>query len=200
MILKLVLVGVAYMLGSIPSALLVVRRATGKDVREEGSGNVGATNAARTAGWRVGVLVTVMDVAKGALPMWAMASLDAGAGWIAATLLAAVIGHCFPVWLGFRGGKGVATGLGAFVVLDPRAAGLAILLWVVILLVSRWVSVASMTASACFPLLLVMVGDPGPTILGAVLSAAVLIVIRHLSNVRLLLAGEEPRIQHWRRR
>jgi glycerol-3-phosphate acyltransferase PlsY len=199
-ILKLVLVGVAYVLGSIPSALLVVRRATGKDVREEGSGNVGATNAARTAGWRVGVLVTVMDVAKGALPMWAMESLDAGAGWIAATLLAAVIGHCFPVWLGFRGGKGVATGLGAFVVLDPRAAGLAILLWVVILLVSRWVSVASMIASACFPLLLVMVGDPGPTILGAVLAAAVLIVSRHLANVRLLLSGEEPRIETWRRR
>ena len=200
MILKLVLVGIAYVLGSIPSALLVVRRATGKDVREEGSGNVGATNAARAAGWRVGVVVTVMDVAKGAIPMWSIESMDAGPAWIAATLLAAVIGHCFPVWLGFRGGKGVATGLGAFVVLDPRAAVLAIVLWVVILAASRWVSVASMTASACFPLLLVAVGDPGPTILGAVIAAAVLIVVRHLSNIRLLLAGEEPRIPSWRRR
>lgn len=200
MILKLVLVGIAYVLGSIPSALLVVRRATGKDVREEGSGNVGATNAARAAGWRVGVVVTVMDVAKGAIPMWSIESMDAGPAWIAATLLAAVIGHCFPVWLGFRGGKGVATGLGAFVVLDPRAAVLAIVLWVVILAASRWVSVASMTASACFPLLLVVVGDPGPTILGAVIAAAVLIVVRHFSNIRLLLAGEEPRIPSWRRR
>ncbi len=200
MTLKIVLVAVAYALGSIPSALLVVRRATGKDVREEGSGNIGATNAARTAGWRVGVIVTVMDVAKGALPMWAMVRMDAAPSWTAATLLAAVIGHCFPVWLGFRGGKGVATGLGAFVILNPVAAGLAILLWTVILAVSRWVSVASMAASACFPLLLLAVSRPAPPILAAVIVAAALIVVRHLSNIRMLLAGEEPRLELRRRR
>ena len=200
MTLKIVLVAVAYALGSIPSALLVVRRATGKDVREEGSGNIGATNAARTAGWRVGVIVTVMDVAKGGLPIWAIVRMDSAPSWTAATLLAAVIGHCFPVWLGFRGGKGVATGLGAFVILNPVAAGLAILLWTVILAVSRWVSVASMAASACFPLLLLAVSRPAPPILAAVIVAAALIVVRHLSNIRMLLAGEEPRLELRRRR
>jgi len=190
----------AYLLGSVPSALLLVWTATGKDVRREGSGNVGATNALRAAGWRVGVAVTVIDIAKGAVPVLVMRWVDPRPGWIAATLVAAVLGHCFPVWLDFRGGKGVATGLGVFLVVAPLVAAVAIGVWIVVLVVSGWVSLASMVAAATFPVVLAVVGDPDPVLLGAVVLVAVLIVVRHRSNIRLLLSGSEPRRRLWTRR
>jgi len=190
----------AYLLGSVPSALLLVWTATGKDVRREGSGNVGATNALRAAGWRVGVAVTVIDIAKGAIPVLVMRSVDSRPGWIAATLVAAVLGHCFPVWLDFRGGKGVATGLGVFLVVAPLVAAAAIGVWIVVLLASGWVSLASIVAAATFPLVLGVVGDPDPVLLGAVVLVAVLIVVRHRSNIRLMLSGSEPRKRLWTRR
>jgi glycerol-3-phosphate acyltransferase PlsY len=197
MILRVALVIGAYLLGSLPSALLLVRFATGKDVRLEGSGNVGATNALRTAGWRVGVWVTIIDVAKGAIPMALMLWVHAGPSWQAAAMVAAVLGHCYPVWLRFAGGKGVATGLGAFLVLSPVTAGCAIVVWLVVLLVGRWVSIASMLAAATFPLLLVVLEHPDPVLLTAISAIAVVIVIRHGSNVRMLLEGEEPRMARW---
>jgi len=191
---ELSLVVGAYLLGSVPSALLVVTIMTGKDVRTTGSGNVGATNATRAGGLRAGILVTVLDVAKGALPMWAMEVFNPGSGWLAATMLAAVMGHCFPVWLKFRGGKGVATGLGSFLVLSPWTALAAVAVWLVVLAIGRWVSLASMAASASFPLLLVVIDNPDRTILVAVSVAAILIVLRHHSNIRHLTAGDEPKI------
>lgn len=190
----------AYLLGSLPSALVLVWTATGKDVRLEGSGNIGATNALRTAGWRVGVAVTLIDIAKGAIPVALMRWIDPRPGWIAATLVAAVLGHCFPVWLDFKGGKGVATGLGVFLVVDPRAALWAVGVWLIVFVVSGWVSLASMVASATFPVVLSVVGDPDPAVLAAVIGVAVVIVIRHRSNIRLLLSGGEPRLTPWRRR
>jgi glycerol-3-phosphate acyltransferase PlsY len=197
MILRVALVIGAYLLGSLPSALLLVRFATGKDVRLEGSGNVGATNALRTAGWKVGVWVTIIDVAKGAIPMALMLWAHAGPAWQAAAMVAAVLGHCYPVWLRFAGGKGVATGLGAFLVLSPVTAGCAIVVWLVVLLIGRWVSIASMLAAATFPLLLVVLEHPDPVLLTAISATAVVIVIRHGSNVRMLLEGEEPRMARW---
>jgi glycerol-3-phosphate acyltransferase PlsY len=191
---ELLLVVAAYVVGSLPTALLVVRRSTGEDIRTTGSGNIGATNATRAAGFRVGAIVTVVDVAKGALPVWAMSVFNPASVWLAAAMLAAVIGHCFPVWLRFRGGKGVATGFGAFLVLSPQTALAALLLWVVVLALSRLVSVASMVASAAFPVLLAFIDSPNPVILGAVSAAAVLIILRHTSNIRNLVAGEEPKI------
>jgi glycerol-3-phosphate acyltransferase PlsY len=109
-------------------------------------------------------------------------------------MLAAVIGHCFPLWLRFRGGKGVATGFGAFVVLSPWTALAALGVWLAALAVSRRVSVASLVASAVFPLLLVWTGSPTPVILGAVSAAAVLIIVRHHANIRNLVGGDEPKI------
>lgn len=109
----LIVVG-AYFLGSLPTALLLVKWVTGADIRLSGSGNVGGTNAARAAGLRIGAVVTLVDMAKGALPVFVMHWYDPASKWLALTMLAAVIGHIFPVWLGFRGGKGVATGFGAF--------------------------------------------------------------------------------------
>ena len=191
---ELALVAAAYVLGSIPSALLVVWLMTGKDVRREGSGNVGATNAVRTAGPVAGVLVTAMDVAKGALPVWAMSVLNPASVWLAAAMLAAVVGHCYPVWLRFAGGKGVATAFGAFVVLAPVPALAALGVWLVVLAVGRWVSLASLVGAAVFPLLVSILEQPGPVLLVGVSLAAVLIIVRHHSNIRQLIAGSEPRI------
>jgi len=194
MIWELALVAVAYLLGSIPSALLVVWARTGKDVRREGSGNVGATNATRIGGPAAGVVVTAMDVVKGALPVGAMTVLNPEGGWVAATAVAAIVGHCYPVWLRFAGGKGVATAFGAFVVLAPIPALIGLGVWIVVLAVGGWVSLASMVAAAVFPLLAAVLDQPGRAMLLGVSLASVLIIVRHQANIRQLIAGTEPRI------
>ncbi len=191
---ELLLVAGAYVLGSVPSALFVVRLIAGRDVRDEGSGNVGATNALRVGGPAAGVLVTVLDVAKGALPVWAMTVLNPASAWLAAAMLAAILGHCFPVWLRFRGGKGVATGFGALLVLSPVTALADLAVWLAALVAWRRVSLASLVASAAMPVLLVLVDRPHPLILAAVSMAAILIILRHHSNIRHLVSGDEPRM------
>jgi glycerol-3-phosphate acyltransferase PlsY len=190
-IFEIFLVALAYVLGSLPTAYLLVRLMTGKDVRTTGSGNVGATNALRTAGWKVGVVVTIIDVMKGALPVWLMSRFNPESGWIAAAMLAAVLGHCYPVWLKFKGGKGVATCFGAFVVIAPLSALAALVLWVVVLVISRWVALASMVASAAFPLILKLIDRPDMVTLMSVSAAAVIIILRHSSNIRGILSGSE---------
>jgi len=191
---ELALVAAAYVLGSIPSALLVVWLMTGKDVRREGSGNVGATNAVRIGGIAAGILVTAMDVAKGALPVWAMSVLNPASEWLVATMLAAIVGHCYPVWLRFAGGKGVATAFGAFVVLFPAAALIGLGVWIAVLAVGRWVSLASLVGAAVFPVLVAFLEWPGRVMLVGVSLAAMLIIVRHHRNIRQLIAGTEPRI------
>lgn len=191
---ELVFVVLAYFSGSLPTALLVVRFFTGKDVRRLGSGNVGGTNAVRAAGLKIGIAVTLIDIAKGAFPVLLMRWYNPASHWLALTMLAAILGHCFPVWLRFKGGKGVATGLGAFVVLAPMAALIALLLWCVILLIGRYVSVASMLASAAFPLLLFYVERPPMSVLWAIVIAAAVIVFRHQENMKKLMRGEENRL------
>lgn len=200
MIFNLVLVAGAYLVGSVPSALLLVWAATGRDVRLEGSGNVGATNALRSAGWKIGVAVTIIDIAKGVLPVTCMAWLDGRPGWLAAAVIAPVVGHCFPVWLRFKGGKGVATGLGAFLALAPSAAGLAMVVWLVALGTTRYVSLASMIAAASFPVFLAWRADPTLGLLIAAVVTSAVIVVRHWSNLRLIAAGREPRAPAWWRR
>ncbi len=135
-----------------------------------------------------------MDVAKGALPVWAMSILNPASGWLAATMLAVVAGHCFSVWLMFRGGKGVASAFGAFLVLAPWAAIAAVGVWVVVLAVGKRVSLASLVASAAFPLLMVVLGDPTPVILGAASTVSILIIVLHWTNIRRLIDGSEPKI------
>lgn len=191
---EIALVAGAYLLGSIPSALLVVWMLSGRDVRREGSGNVGAANATRVAGYGAGAIVTLADVAKGALPVWAMWILNPSSWWLAAAMLAAVLGHCYPVWLRFRGGKGVATAFGAFAVLAAKPALVALGVWCVVLAVAKRVSLASLVATAVFPALLALLDPPGRVMLGAVSLTAVLIIVRHHSNVRQLIDGSEPRI------
>ncbi|HSO22408.1 MAG TPA: glycerol-3-phosphate 1-O-acyltransferase PlsY [Chondromyces sp.] len=197
---EIALVVIAYLVGSVPTAYLLVRMAVGQDIRTRGSGNVGGTNALRTAGWRIGITVTLIDVVKGVLAVWLMRLYNPESGWVAAAVLAAVLGHCYPVWLKFRGGKGVATGFGAFLVIAPLSALAALGLWFVVLTIARWVSLASMVASAAFPLLLKLIDRPDLRTLAAVSVAAVVIVLRHVSNMRKIVAGEEARIgrDFWR--
>jgi glycerol-3-phosphate acyltransferase PlsY len=191
---ELLLVLVAYVLGSLPTALLIVRGLTGEDVRRKGSGNVGATNALRAAGWKAGVAVTLIDVAKGAVSVLLMLRYNPESGWVCAAMLAVVIGHCYPVWLKFKGGKGVAAGFGAFLVLSPISALAAFVVWVLVLVVSRWVALASMVACAVFPLALKLLGEPDLVMLVSVSAAAVLIIFRHSSNIRKMLSGEEVKV------
>lgn len=197
---EIALVVIAYLVGSVPTAYLLVRMAVGQDIRTRGSGNVGGTNALRTAGWRIGITVTLIDVVKGVLAVWLMRLYNPESGWVAAAVLAAVLGHCYPVWLKFSGGKGVATGFGAFLVIAPLSALAALGLWFVVLAIARWVSLASMVASAAFPLLLKLIDRPDLRTLAAVSVAAVVIVLRHVSNMRKIVAGEEARIgrDFWR--
>jgi glycerol-3-phosphate acyltransferase PlsY len=191
---EILLVVFAYFVGSIPFAYIFVRSITGRDVRAEGSGNVGATNALRSAGWKVGVTVTVLDTAKGSLAVWAMMVFNPESAWLAASMLAVVVGHCFPLWLGFRGGKGVATGFGAFLIIAPLSALAALGVWFIVLVAFRWVSLASMIATASFPVLVQLIDRPDWITLVSVAAAAILIVVRHHSNIRQLIAGDEPRL------
>jgi len=191
---ELLLVALAYLVGSIPFAYIFVRYVTGRDVRTEGSGNVGATNALRSAGWKVGVSVTVLDILKGSLAVWAMMVFNPESAWLAAAVLAVVAGHCFPPWLLFRGGKGVATGFGAFLVIAPLSAVAALGVWFVMLAVFRWVSLASMTATASFPVIIQILDHPDWITLSTVAATAILIILRHHSNIRNLVTGKEMRL------
>lgn len=189
-----VIVLLAYLAGSVPFALVIVRLLTGKDVRTVGSGNVGATNATRAAGWPAGLLVLVLDVAKGMLPVMAMQAYDPAARWVGATAVAAVLGHCFPLWLRFRGGKGIATGFGAFLPIAPVPLAAAAGVWIVVMAVGRIVSLASLAAAASFPIWTAFIGRyPPATVLSATLFA-VLVIGRHHRNIRRLAAGTEPRL------
>lgn len=197
---ELILVLMAYLLGSLPTALLLVRLMTGEDVRQKGSGNIGGTNALRAAGWKAGVAVTLIDIGKGALAVALMQRYNPESVWVAAAMLAVVIGHCYPVWLKFRGGKGVAAGFGAFVVVAPLSAAAALVVWFLVLVISRWVALASMVASAVFPLSLKLIDKPDMVTLVSVSAAAVLIIFRHSSNIRKMLTGEEVKVgdDSWR--
>jgi glycerol-3-phosphate acyltransferase PlsY len=195
----------AYVLGSIPFGYLLVRLFVGGDVRETGSGGTGATNVTRRAGKGVGVLTLLLDLLKGAaavLVARALLGADAQAQWwVCAAGAAAVLGHVFPVWLKFRGGKGVATGLGVFLVLAPLATLCALLLFVAVVWLWRYVSLGSILSASVLPLAVwalstLGVGDraPRPLLLLSVLGAA-LIVLMHRANIGRLLRGEESRLK-----
>src|SRR5258707_6507695 len=151
----------AYLLGSIPFGLLLTRLFGGGDVRKSGSGNIGATNVARVAGTLPGILTLLFDVAKGAAAVWLAGRVsNESATWMMIAALAALLGHCFPIWLKFRGGKGVATAAGAFLVLCPPALLGSIILFLLVLYFLRYVSLASIAASASMPLLVCILLAP----------------------------------------
>ena len=190
---KIILVVVAYLLGSIPFGYLIVRGKSGADIRETGSGGTGATNVSRRIGRVAGVLTLLLDAAKGCVAVLIAKSFGGDDWVIAAAAIAALVGHIFPVWLGFRGGKGVATGVGIFVVLAPVALLGAGVVFVAIVLLTRYVSLGSITAAVLIPVL-VWVQSDSPTLLVAAIVGAALIVFAHRGNIQRLASGTESRI------
>ncbi len=200
MLVSLGVIGLAYLVGSIPWSFLVARWFGVADVRTVGSGNVGATNVLRSAGAGAGALALVLDAAKGALAVALAMRLAPGHPWLPAVAApAAVLGHVFPVWLGLRGGKGVATGFGAFAMLEPLAALLALPIFGLTLAASRMASLASIVGAASLALLALVFRGADAVAISALLTAA-LIVVRHRSNLERIRAGTERRLGSRRER
>jgi acyl phosphate:glycerol-3-phosphate acyltransferase len=194
----LLLAIIGYLLGSLPFGLLIARLFAGEDVRHSGSGNIGATNVARIAGPVPGILTLLFDTAKGALAVWLAARFttqDPAAMMLAG--LAALLGHCFSIWLGFKGGKGVATGLGVFLALSPFAALSALAFFILVVATWQFVSLGSIAAAAAMPLLIYLLWAPRhapPLVVNfGTLLASALIILNHRGNLQRLLAGTEPR-------
>jgi acyl phosphate:glycerol-3-phosphate acyltransferase len=189
----LLLVAVAYFLGSISFAVLLVRVKTGKDIRAEGSGNAGATNVMRAHGKTLGILVALFDIAKGAAAVILVRAFTSDPRAAAGAGLAAILGHVFPIFYGFRGGKGVATAVGAFAVLSPWATLVSVVVFVTTVAVSRYVSLGSMIAITVLPLLAGLFHAPFPTVVAAAV-AAVVVVLKHLENIKRLARGQERKL------
>jgi glycerol-3-phosphate acyltransferase PlsY len=187
-----------YFLGSIPFGLLLAKLFGTADVREQGSGNIGAANVARVAGLLAGILTLVFDAAKGAAAVLLAARLtNSSATAMMLAGVAALLGHCFTMWLGFKGGKGVATALGVFAALSPLAALCAFLLFLLVVGSSRYVSLGSVAAAAAMPLLVYFLWAPGhappPVIVFGTLFASGLVIFKHDGNLQRLTDGTEPR-------
>jgi glycerol-3-phosphate acyltransferase PlsY len=181
----------AYLIGSVPFALLLARR-WGADLRLVGSGNLGAANVLRASGVKAGVLVALLDVAKGAVSV-VLAERLAGTSAAAAAGLAAIVGHIYPIWLRFRGGKGVATACGVFAILTPVAVPAAMSIFFITVWATKYISLGSVLASLALPPLAYATGSPLPAV-AAACAAASIIVFRHRSNLMRLRAGTERRI------
>jgi glycerol-3-phosphate acyltransferase PlsY len=192
----------AYLLGSIPTGYLLVRLFRHEDIRSIGSGNIGATNVLRSGGKSLGAATFLLDVLKGMSSVWLGALLGSlllsnipVRNLEALAALFAVFGHMFPVWLGFHGGKGVATGFGVFLVAAPLGALAAITVFAIVLLLTRYVSVASILGAASFPVFawFLVHGDRPPFFIAVQCAVALLIILKHHQNIRRLLTGQESR-------
>ena len=222
-----IVITIAYLLGSIPFGYLIVRATQGADVRETGSGGTGATNVSRRAGKAAGVITLLLDALKGAaavviaklllaLPIWGASdySLEAFGGdvgnslqsniaywWVAAAAIAVIVGHIFPVWLGFRGGKGVATGVGVFLVLTPLAVVFAGVIFVLVVWRTRYVSLGSIVGAVAIPLFVFLQSAfirpvvPLVPMMCATVGGAALIVFAHRENIGRLLSGTENKFK-----
>lgn len=209
MVRPLFVILIAYLLGSIPFGYLIVRAGKGSDVRAGGSGGTGATNVSRQAGKAFGVITLLLDAGKGATAIL-VAGWILGLAvfpplqtnwWIAAAAFAVIIGHCFPVWLGFRGGKGVATGLGVFLMLAPIPVAMAGVVFTVIVLLTRYVSLGSIVAAATIPVFVWLqsaviwpVSNLSP-LMTAAIGGAMLIVFAHRANIQRLIQGTESKFR-----
>ena len=188
----------AYLLGSIPVGVILTRAFGKGDVRKVGSGNIGATNVARAAGLLAGVSTLVLDVAKGAGSVLLAEKLSHdNATWMMIAAVAALLGHCFPLWLKFKGGKGVATAAGVFLVLSPLACLAAIILFILVVIFWHYVSLGSVSAAAAMPLLIYLTWTPrhAPTLVTTTgtLAVSLLVICKHRENLRRLVEGTEPR-------
>lgn len=186
---------VIYLIAAIPTGVVIARLMGSEDVRQKGSGNIGATNVYRVAGKLAGILTLLGDTMKGFLPLLAVNT------WLAPTptqlgiaCIAAILGHCYPVYLKFRGGKGVATALGIFLVLSPKAVLLALIVFILTVALTRYISLGSVLAALSAPPLILLLNHPQPIFL-ATLFIATLVIWRHRDNIKRLLDGEEARFK-----
>lgn len=183
----------AYLIGAIPTGVLLTRLSGAADIRSAGSGNIGATNVYRVAGKKLGLLTLIGDALKGLLPVLAAQSwLSLETSGVALVAVAAFIGHCYPVYLGFKGGKGVATALGIFLVLSPLAVLLAVGVFALLFWKWRYVSLGSISAAALTPLLVLLLEKNAALVLAS-LAIGGLIIVRHRANIERLLQGTENR-------
>ena len=205
-LLPLALIAGAYLIGSIPFSWFVARLASGKDIRTVGSGNVGATNVARSVGRVPGLIALLLDGVKG----WAAVFLaqvllasgawpelgwlqDAPSFWVGVSAVAAILGHMFPVWLGFHGGKGVATAAGIFLALSPLSFLIALVIFLLVWISTKLVSLGSILSAAAMPMALRFVEhSPFWTVIAGIV-IAIAIILKHRSNIARMAAGEEPR-------
>ena len=200
----LVKVVLAYLLGSV-SGSMVVGAVRHVDIRESGSGNAGGTNAFRTQGFWFALGVVIIDIGKGALAVWGLPLIDFGlpggqVGELYQQLscgLAAVLGHCYPLWYGFRGGKGAGTAIGALLVIEPVVIVPMLITWLVVLMITGWVGLGTMLAALSLIPALILLDAPAPTVLFATLLAG-FIVFTHRSNIRNMLNGSENRFERMR--
>lgn len=188
----------AYLLGSIPFGWLLTRAFGRGDVRKVGSGNIGATNVARAAGLLAGILTLVLDAAKGAGAVLLAEKLaNDSATWMMIAAFAALLGHCFPVWLKFKGGKGVAAAAGIFLVLSPLACLAAVILFLLVVIFWRYISLGSVSSAAAMPLLIYFLWAPRhappPAVTVGAVAAALVIIYKHRGNLQRLVEGAEPK-------
>ena len=184
-----------YLIAAIPTGVLLARLMGGEDVRQKGSGNIGATNVYRVAGKLAGVLTLVGDTLKGFLPLLAFKTwLEPTPTQLGIASAVAILGHCYPVYLKFKGGKGVATALGIFLVLSPKAVFFALIVFILTVTITRYISLGSVLAALSAPLVILLLNHPQPIFL-ATLFIAALVIWRHNSNIRRLLDGTENRFK-----
>ncbi|BBA69050.1 Glycerol-3-phosphate acyltransferase [Geobacter sulfurreducens] len=190
---ELILTTVAYIVGSIPTGLLLAR-ASGVDIRATGSGNIGATNVYRTLGRTVGIATLLGDCLKGLVPVLVARKLGFADPWVAAVGLAAFLGHVYTIFLGFKGGKGVATALGVFLGVSPLSVLGALALFIGIVAATRYISLGSIIAAAAMPFLVAAV-ERRPLLVGMTLVIAVIVIAKHRENIRRLREGTENRFK-----
>lgn len=184
-----------YLIAAIPTGVVLARLMGGEDVRQKGSGNIGATNVYRVAGKLAGVLTLVGDTLKGFLPLLAFKTwLEPTPTQLGIASAVAILGHCYPVYLKFKGGKGVATALGIFLVLSPKAVFFALIVFILTVTITRYISLGSVLAALSAPLVILLLNHPQPIFL-ATLFIAALVIWRHNSNIRRLLDGTENRFK-----
>lgn len=182
----------AYLIGGIPFGFLLVRWKTGADIRASGSGNIGATNVLRTTGWTTAVATLALDIAKGYLAVWLAGRLTGGdANWMAAAALAVMAGHAFPLFLGRKGGKAVASFIGAYLCLTPLPLAATIVVFLAMVAWTRHISVGSIVAAGSFPLAVWLISHPPRAVVAAAVVSGVFIVYRHRENIARLRAGNE---------
>jgi glycerol-3-phosphate acyltransferase PlsY len=195
MIPALTLIG-AYLLGGVPFGYLLVRWRTGQDVRGMGSGNIGATNVLRTTGRAAGVATLLLDIAKGYFAVWMAGRLTSGDPlWMSAAAVAVMLGHGFPIFLKFRGGKAVASFVGAYLCLTPAPLLAVVCVFAIAVAAWRYISLGSILAAACFPLAVWLISRPPLAVLAAAAFSGAFIVWRHASNIQRLRSGVEHRFR-----